>query len=163
MESTRKLMDEEEIDAQAQLAMLASVQNATEVEAWMPATPVWHAPLLAASIAGFAVFSGGPDGWQMVALVIGVAALLIGVVDQRRRQGVSPRRTRKPLRVIAFYGVVAFVTYCTLALWSLVDWSPDLRPRPLTLLGAWLATTLLFAVGITITNRMRGRWIGSAR
>ncbi len=143
--------------------MLAAVQNATEVEAWMPATPIWHAPVLAAAIAGYAVAVEGPEGWRIPAAVVAGIALLVGLVDQIRRQRISPRRMRKPLRLVAFYGFMLVVIAAIAGLWFSIDWSANLGMQLLTLVGGWLATTAAFAVGISTTDRMRNHWSGSDR
>lgn len=163
METETRAGNEDELDAQAQLAMLASVQDATEIEGWMPPTPVWHAPLLATAVAGGALLNSTADVWPRAGAIIGGIALIIGVSDQLRRQRVIPRRTKKPLRILAFYGFAMIVTFVIAGLWFMIDWPADLAPRVLTLLGAWLTTTLVFALGITTTNWARNSWAESAR
>lgn len=153
----------EGMDPQAQLAMLATIQDATEVEAWMPPTPVWHAPVLATAIAGLALINNGPEGWATTGAVVGGVALAVSVVDQLRRQRVLPRRMRKPLRAFAFYGFILVVSYIIAMAWDAIDLPDGSAQTALALAGAWLATTVVFALGITITNRARNRWAETLR
>ncbi len=141
--------------------MLETIRDATEAEAWMPPTPVWHAPILATAIAGFALINNGPAGWATAGAVIGGIALAFAVVDQRRRRRASPRRLRKPLRALAFYGFILVVSYGITVAWSVIDLPDRSGQSALTLAGAWLATTVAFGLGITMTNRARDHWAES--
>ncbi len=151
------------MDPQAQLAMLETIQDATEAEAWMPPTPLWHAPLLSTSIAGLALFRDGPAGWAIAGGVVGGVAVVFAAWDQLRRRRATPRRMAKPLRPLAFYGIILAVTFVIVATWGMIDVPDRSGPAVLALIGAWLATTVAFAVGIATTNRMRNRWAASQR
>ena len=161
MATTTEGRNGDEMDPQAQLAMLKTVQDATEAEAWMPPTPLWHAPVLATAIAGLALINDGPDGWAIPGAVIGAIAVAFGIVDQLRRRRASPRRIRKPLRAVAFYGFILVVTYCILAMWGAIDLPDSAGQAAPVAFGAWLATTMIFALGIAVTDRMRNRWTES--
>lgn len=149
------------MDPRAQLDMLQAAQDATEVEAWMPPTPLWHAPLLATAIAGIALINSDAGNWAIAGAVVGGVALVVGLVDQYRRRRASPRGMRKPFRVLVFYGFIVLVTLGILQLWSTVELNEPSARTATTLIGAWLATTAVFAIGITITERTRNRWTSS--
>lgn len=129
----------------------------------MPPTPVWHAPILATAIAGLTLANNGPDGWAIPGTAIGSVALTFGFLDQLRRQRASPRRIRRPLRVLTFCGFIVAVSCAVVLLWGRID-LPDRSIRStLTMVGAWIATVAVFAIGITTTNRVRQRWTGPPR
>ena len=162
METATEGRSEGELDPQAQLEMLEAVQDATEAEAWMPATPVWQAPVLATAIAGIAMVNNGPEGWALTGAVIGGLAALFAAMDQLRRQRVLPRRIRKPLRVLPFYGVIVVVTLGLVDMWGQIDFPASAGRAAGVVFGAWLVTTAVFLLGITATNWMGKRW-GVAR
>ncbi len=153
----------EDLDPRAQLAMLDNVRVAAEAEAWMTPTPIWHAPLLATAFAGLHLVYDGRDYWADIGAVVGFLAIGLAMADQIRRQRVVPKRLGKPRRALMFYGVMAVVTVGVIVLWSQVE-LPDRSARAaLALLGGWLATTTVFALGITTTNRLHNRWTASPR
>lgn len=145
-----------DIDPSEQLAMFESIQSATEAEAWTPSTPVWHAPLFAASITGFALVDSASSRWAIAGPVIGGLALLIALVDHYRRRTVTPGRVKNPLRVLVFYGVILTVTLGIVVAWQRMAVTDSSHTAAVG--WAWLVTTSLFAGGITLTNRMSARW-----
>ncbi len=164
MESISTASDEQPLDPISQLEMLQQVQNATEVDGWIPPTPVWHAPLLAATIISMAIVSSGdPEGWRPIALVVGAIALTIGLGDQIRRQRVMPRRLTKPLRVVAFYLFIFLVTLAISIPWFNVEWPAGTGARLVWLIGGWVLTTAIFALGVFVGNRVRNQWAGAPR
>lgn len=138
--------------------MLEAVQDATEAEGWMPPTPIWHAPILATALAGFALVNDGPDGWAVAGVLVGGLAALFAIVDQARRRRVTPRRMTRPARVVAFYGFILVVSGAIVIAWGALELSDSSGRAAVMLVAAWLATTAAFAVGISITDRMRARW-----
>ncbi len=139
--------------------MLDDVQNAVEVEAWMPPTPVWQAPLLALFIAGMTLPNSNVSfGWAVGSLVLGVMALVVCFVDQLRRQRVMPRRLRRPLRVLVFYGFMLVMALAVVAVWSRIDWPTGFWLQLFAVVSAWVATSAVIAAGIATTNRLRDHW-----
>lgn len=145
-------------DPQTQRAMLEKVQDITDAEGWMPPTPVWQAPILATAIAGLAMMNNGPSGWALAGAIVGPIAFVVAFVDQMRRQRVVPRRPRKPVRPILFYGFILAVALVVTLAWRTLS-VPDHSARSaLILAGAWSVTAVVFAIGITVSNQMRDRW-----
>jgi len=155
--------DDHELDPQSQLAMLATVQDAAEAEAWMPPTPIWHAPVLATAFAGLYLINTDRAGLADLGAVVGFLAVGIAIVDQIRRQRVVPRRLSKPRRALGFYGFMAAVALGLALLWSRIELPSGSTKATLVLFGAWPTTTAILIFGIATTNRLSGRWTASSR
>ena len=162
MESVNGPEDDPRPDPQAQLALLKKVQDATEVEAWMPTTPLWHAPLMATFFAAFHVqMSNLPESWHGWATALSWIVLGVGLVDSIRRQRVLPRRLRRPARAIGFYLYIIAVVVAILMAWGLIDWPQSTAGSLLVLIVAWLVTTVVIGAGMMLTNRLRDQWAGA--
>ncbi len=143
--------------------MLDEVENAMEVEGWMPATPVWHAPFLAILIIALGIFYNGPAEWQVPAALVGFVVVVGGLADQLRRQRAKPRRLRRPWRLLTWYGVIGTVSIALFMAWDAVSWPAERVSRIAILVGGWLLTTGALGIGITVTNRMGDYWAAPGR
>lgn len=160
---------ETNIDPADQLRQLQNAQDAAAVEAWVPPTPLWHAPLLATLIVALPVALGGPSGLRLPAFVVGAVVAAFGVWDANRRRTARPRSMRKPVRVLAFY-VVIVTTSIVIARFTggavteiSEAWAERREVAALALVGVWLLATAAFAIGVHATNTWRDRWVKSAQ
>jgi len=160
METTRpEGAGDDQVGPESQLVMLERLQDAAEAEAWMPPTPRWHAPLLATGLGGYGLVISGPgEIWAVLGAIVGGVAIVVGFIDQIRRQRAWPRRIRKPFRVLAFYAFICVAVYLTVGAWASIGWPSTWPMQMVTLGAAWLITAMVLTAGIEITNRMRNRW-----
>ena len=169
METETRPTNGPDFDPEQQLDELRRASDVATIEAWLPPTPVWHAPLLSLALVAVALLGTGNTGWQLFGLIAGGAALVFGLWDTFRKRKATPRRMGKPWRIFVFYFIIVVVS---LMLVNLIDgtidnafdrWPDSMPMQLLTITGVWLVGAVLFAIGVATTNTIRDRWVDRAR
>ena len=160
---------ENNLDPATQLKELRNAQDAAAVEAWVPPTPLWHAPLLGLFVVSIAALIEGPTELRIPALFVAGVTAAFGFWDSLSRRNARPRGLRKPFRINAFVLATIAIPWLLLAATSAAvaevadSWSSQPGSAVFMLIGIWLMTSVLFVASIWTTNTWRNKWLKAAR
>lgn len=164
MKHEKDRIEGEGVDPSSDLALLRQMNQAVEAETWLPRSELWLAPLPALGIVGIVgmdAFRDGPTGAAVGSAMVGVMAFVVAAVSAVRRRRVRPAGPSIPRRTAVPLAFILLVSWLILRAWDLLTWSDD--SRVLWLVGGWLATTLVLAASMAITNRWRRSLMGGSR
>ncbi|NNE94628.1 MAG: hypothetical protein HKN24_01210 [Acidimicrobiales bacterium] len=142
----------DELDPQADLALLERARASVEFDQALDFGPWWYAPLAAAAIAAATLFS--QDGSSGMLGLVMIACLMLAAHDRHRRP-VRPRPSARSAMLIVPFGLGTFVL---IGLWGTAVSSigyDDFVPG-WALLG-WILTTALFLGIRAILSLVRDR------
>ena len=143
--------------ARASLAALNSARNRTEIEGYLPKSPLWYAVPMATGLFATVVFDGGARSvWW---LVLAVASLAVLCLHYFRTVRVLPHRSRHTAAVNLVMLAIVWGIFGGLNL--LASYASERDSFALLMAFGWLGTTVACAAGLAAINFWRDRALRS--